>query len=264
LILPDGLDDAVRAGTQPTVTVVRRAAAEDSAAWIDPTIGGAVRELTGRPEPATVADEVQPPASAGILGAAERLGSVELLAGVALLLLPTLVGTMIVPALLQEEVDRKMLSALLLVASPGQVIAGKGLTGLAYLALLAPIVVVVSGLRPAQPLLIAAAVALFGIWLIEVGLVLGLIVERRTYEQAGPVAALMVLLLPAVLAVGVGSGGAKVLGMLWPAAAAAWLVLDSLTGVDLYTAGPWAVLVLLGWAIGTYAVLVEIVRRREL
>jgi len=58
--------------------------------------------------------------------------------------------------------------------------------------------VVVSGLRPAEPLVVAAAVALFGIWLIEVGLVLGLVVERRTYEQAGPVAAMIVLLLPAV------------------------------------------------------------------
>ncbi len=211
-----------------------------------------------------MAEEIQPPAAAGILGVIERLGAIAFLAGLSLLFVPTIIGTMIVPSLLHEEVDRKTLAALLLVARPGEVIAGKGLTGLIYLAILLPMAVAISGLHPAEPVLVAAAVALFGVWLVELGLVLGLVVERRTYETAGPVVSMCVLLLPAGFALGAGSVGLKAIAMLWPSAAAAWLLFDGLTGVELYTAGIWAILVLLGWLVVTYVILVALVRHREL
>ena len=263
LVFPDGLDAALRAGQAPTITLVRRAGLDSDAAAVVPTVGLARQDVAGRPG-ASIAEEIEPPATTGRLGTLERLGVLGLLASLAVLLVLTSVGTMIVPSLVQEEVEKKTLAALLLVARPGQIGAGKGLTGLLYSALLVPASVLLSGLQPAEPLPVVAALALLGMWLVEVGLGLGLVIERRTYETLGPIVSMWVLLVPAVVAIVVGSGGVKTGLLLWPPAAAAWLLLDGLTGVELYTAGPWAVLALLGWVAATYVALVALLRRREL
>lgn len=52
--------------------------------------------------------------------------------------------------------------------------------------------------------------------------------------------------------------------LLWPPAAAAWLLLDGLAGVELYIPALWAIPVLLAWVVATYLVLVVLLRRHEL
>jgi hypothetical protein len=85
-----------------------------------------------------------------------------------------------------------------------------------YIAILVPVSVAISGLRPAEPLAVAAAVTLLGVWLVEVGLVLGLTIERKRYETVGPIVAMWVLLAPAGVAIAAGSGGLKVAALVWP------------------------------------------------
>jgi hypothetical protein len=116
--LPDHLDAALRAGQAPTITIIRRSALDSDAAMVVPNVGPALQDVAGQ-SVASIAEEVEPAATVGGLGAAERLGMLGILASLSVLLL-TIVGTMIVPSLLNEEVDRKTLAALLLVARPGQ------------------------------------------------------------------------------------------------------------------------------------------------
>lgn len=88
--------------------------------------------------------------------------------------------------------------------------------------------------------------------------------DRRTYEGLGPIVSLAVLLGPVIAASQVGSAGLGALAMAWPTVAASWLLLDALSGVRLYTAGLWAVGVLIVWVVVSYVALVAILNRQEL
>jgi hypothetical protein len=87
------------ADKQPTIIVVRRQAPNADTAAVLAALIPTVEELAGRPTPAIIAEDVQPPAAPGLGSVTERLGAIGLLAGLALLLLTTVIGTTIVPGL---------------------------------------------------------------------------------------------------------------------------------------------------------------------
>jgi hypothetical protein len=93
LVLPAGLDKAVQADKQPTMIVVRRQAPNADTAAVLAALVPTVEELAGRPTPAIIAEDVQPPAATGLGSVTERLGAIGLPAGQALLLLTTVIGT---------------------------------------------------------------------------------------------------------------------------------------------------------------------------
>lgn len=180
-VLPPDIDDAVRAGRRPTITLIRPAEGGAAASFVSGALEAGLRALAGQPPLATVqVDRVQAgSADQGVMG---ELGARRYFVLATVVMMLGMIAVLVVPIILTEEAEKKTLDALLLVANYREVILAKALVGVAYCAVSVALMLALTRLQPADVPTFVAGTGLLAVALIGAGLLLGGIF--RTANQA--------------------------------------------------------------------------------
>ena len=171
-VLPADVDDAIRQGRRPTITLIQPAEGSSAANFVSAALETGIRALSGQPPNATVAVErVQSgSAEAGVLG---ELGARRYFVLATVVMMLGMIAVLAVPIILTEEAEKKTLDALLLVANYREVIIGKALVGLAYSAASVALMLGLTRLRPVDIPTFVIGTAILAVSLIGLGLLLG-------------------------------------------------------------------------------------------
>jgi ABC-2 type transport system permease protein len=192
-VLPADVDDAIRQGRRPTITLIQPTEGSSAANFVSASLETGIRALSGQPPIATVAVErVQAgSAEAGVLG---ELGARRYFVLATVVMMLGMIAVLAVPIILTEEAEKKTLDALLLVANYGEVILGKALVGVAYSAASVALMLGLTRLQPVDIATFVAGTGLLAVALIGLGLLLG-----GVFKTAGQVYTWSsVLLLPII------------------------------------------------------------------
>ena len=260
-VLPADVDEAVRQGRRPTITLIQ---SSDGAAanFVSASIEAGLRSLAGQSAIATVAVErVQAGSTeSGVLG---ELGARRYFVLATVVMMLGMIAVLAVPIILTEEAEKKTLDALLLVANYREVILGKALVGIAYSAASVALMLGLTRLQPVDIPTFVLGTGLLAVSLIGLGLLLG-----GLFKTAGQVYTWSsVLLLPII-------GPAFVAGLPVPDALDVALrtfptfqgmrvMTNGLAGKPLF-ADIWiAYAVLLAWIAIAYGLLAWRLARRE-
>jgi ABC-2 type transport system permease protein len=260
-VLPADVDEAVRQGRRPTITLIQ---SSDGAAanFVSASIEAGLRSLAGQSAIATVAVErVQAGSTeSGVLG---ELGARRYFVLATVVMMLGMIAVLAVPIVLTEEAEKKTLDALLLVANYREVILGKALVGVAYSAASVALMLALTRLQPVDIPTFVAGTGLLAVSLIGLGLLLG-----GLFKTAGQVYTWSsVLLLPII-------GPAFVAGLPVPDALdLALRALPTFQGMRVMTNGLagkplfgdiWiAYAVLIAWVAIAYGLLAWRLSRRE-
>lgn len=262
LVLPDDVDDAVRQGRRPTITLIQPIEGSSAANFVSASIEAGLRTLSGQQPLATVKVErvAAGSAEAGVLG---EIGTRRYFVLATVVMMLGMIAVLAVPIILTEEAEKKTLDALLLVASYGEVIVGKALVGVAYCVASVAIMLGLTRLQPLDMPTFVAGAGLLSVALIGLGLLLG-----GLFKTAGQVYTWSsVLLLPII-------APAFVAGLPVPESVdLALRVLPTLQGMRIMTNGLagkplfgdlWiSYAVLLAWVAIAYGALAWRLSRRE-
>lgn len=191
-VLPADVDDAVRQGRRPTITLIQSG---DGAAanFVSAGVEAGLRALAGQSAIATVAVErVQAGSTeSGVMG---ELGARRYFVLATVVMMLGMIAVLAVPIVLTEEAEKKTLDALLLVANYREVILGKALVGIAYSAASVALMLALTRLQPVDIPTFVAGTGLLAVSLIGLGLLLG-----GLFKTAGQVYTWSsVLLLPII------------------------------------------------------------------
>ena len=261
-VLPADVDDAIRQGRRPTITLIQPAEGSSSANFVSASLEAGIRALSGQPPIATVAVErVQAgTAEAGVLG---ELGARRYFVLATVVMMLGMIAVLAVPIILTEEAEKKTLDALLLVANYREVIVGKALVGLAYSAVSVALMLGLTRLQPVDIPTFVIGTGMLAVSLIGLGLLLG-----GVFKTAGQVYTWSsVLLLPII-------GPAFVAGLpvpdaldlalrAFPTFQGMRVMTNGLAGKALFTDIWISYAVLLAWIAIAYGALAWRLARRE-
>ena len=171
-VLPADVDDAIRQGRRPTITLIQPTGGSSAANFVSAGLEAGIRALSGQPPIATVAVErVQAGSTeAGVLG---EIGTRRYFVLATVVMMLGMIAVLAVPIVLTEEAEKKTLDALLLVASYREVIVAKALVGVAYSAAAVTLMLGLTRLQPVDIPTFVAGTALLAVALIGLGLLLG-------------------------------------------------------------------------------------------
>jgi ABC-2 type transport system permease protein len=170
-VLPADVDDAVRQGRRPTITLIQSSDGA-AASFVSASLEAGLRELAGQSEIATVVVEgVQSePTEPSVMG---ELGARRYFVLATVVMMLGMIAVLVVPIVLTEEAEKKTLDALLLIANYREVILGKALVGVAYSAASVALMLALTRLQPADIPTFVAGTGLLAVSLIGLGLLLG-------------------------------------------------------------------------------------------
>ena len=261
-VLPDDVDNAVRQGRRPTITLIQTTDGSAAANFVSAALESGLRSLAGQSAIANVVIEQVKAGSAeaGVLG---ELGARRFFVLATVVMMLGMIAVLAVPIILTEEAEKKTLDALLLVANYREVIAAKALVGVAYSAISVALMLALTRLQPADMLTFVAGTGLLAVSLIGAGLLLGGIF--KTASQAYTWSS--IVLLPII-------GPPFVAGIPMPAALdLALRALPTYQGMRIMTNGlagqplfgdMWiAYAVIAAWAVLAYGLLAWRLSRRE-
>ncbi len=261
-VLPDGVDEAIRAGRAPTIAVIQPEVPGASVSFVTSAIEAGARALAAQSPPVTIAPERVAAGSAdqGVMG---EMGPRRYFVLATIVMMLGMISMLAVPIMLTEEAERKTLDALLLVGSYGEVIAAKALVGLAYTGISVALMLALTRLPPADVLLFSAGTALLAVALIGVGLLLGGLF--RTANQVYTWSSL--LLIPVIgpaFAVGLPIPDAlDALLRILPTSQGMRIMANGLAGEALFGDAWLSFAVTAVWAAAAYGILAWRLSRRE-
>lgn len=263
LIVPIGFDAAVAAGSQPQLTIVQPSSLPTTGAiFITSALDGALRLMAGQSAPALVTSQTvelpRDPTSVML-----ALGIRKYLVLGTLIMLIAMIAIYILPVLLTEEYEKKTSDALLLVGTQSDLVAAKVAVGLAYIGVSVPLLLVVARMAPADMPLFAGGLALLSVTLLGMGLLLGALTRSVNQLNTWSGIPLLVVIMP-VFFVGLGMPQwiQTALSTL-PGSQAMKLLVDGLSGQAMYGDSLVSFIVMAGWAVAIYAVLIRVLARRE-
>jgi len=171
-VLPADVDDAVRQGRRPTITLIQPKTGGSTANFVSASLEAGLRVLAGQSALATVqVERVQAGSTEeGVLG---EIGARRYFVLATVVMMLGMIAVLAVPIVLTEEAEKKTLDALLLVASYREVILGKALVGVAYSAVAVALMLGLTRLPPLDTLTFVAGTGLLATALIGLGLLLG-------------------------------------------------------------------------------------------
>ena len=198
-VLPADVDDAIRQGRRPTITLIQPTTGGSTANFVSASLEAGIRALSGQPPIATVAVErVQAgSAEAGVLG---ELGARRYFVLATVVMMLGMIAVLAVPIILTEEAEKKTLDALLLVANYREVIIGKALVGLAYSAVSVTVMLGLTRLRPVDIPTFVIGTALLAVALIGLGLLLGGVFKTASQVYTWSSVLLLPIIGPAFVA----------------------------------------------------------------
>jgi ABC-2 type transport system permease protein len=171
-VLPADVDDAVRQGRRPTITLIQPTSGSSAANFVSASLDAGLRALAGQSPIANVDIERVQAGSAetGVLG---ELGARRYFVLATVVMMLGMIAMLAVPIVLTEEAEKKTLDALLLVASYREVILAKALVGVAYSAASVVLMLGLTRLRPVDIPTFVAGTGLLAVALIGLGLLVG-------------------------------------------------------------------------------------------
>ena len=199
-VLPDGVDDAIKAGRSPAITVFQPQVPSGSGvSFVQSSIDLASRTLAGQKPAAVVTPSIIDTGTSDA-GAMVELGPRKYFVLATIVMMIGMIAVLAVPIMLTEEVEKKTLDALLLAGSYFEVIAGKAIVGLAYTGLSVIVMLLLTRLRPDDRLTFAAGVALMAVTLIGLGLLIGGLFKSAQQVYSWSSVMLLPIILPAFAA----------------------------------------------------------------
>lgn len=264
LVIPPGFDADVAAGRTPSLTLVRPSGGQSpGAGYLASILDPALRQMAGQRPPAVTTTEVAGGSTGGFASLAAALGTRKFLVLGTLVMLVAMIAVYVVPVLLTEEAEKKTLNALMMVGSQADVVAAKAVVGVVYTAVSVPLLLVVTGLRPANPALFGAGVVALAVSLIGVGLLFGALVRNMNQLNTWSSVPLMILIMPTFLVVLDLPTWAQWVMAASPANQAMRLLTDGLSGKELMGGWGLAFAIIGAWAVAGYGLLLRTLSRRE-
>jgi ABC-2 type transport system permease protein len=261
-VLPADVDDAIRQGRRPTITLIQPAEGSSAANFVSAALETGIRTLSGQLPIATVAVErVQAgSAEAGVLG---ELGARRYFVLATVVMMLGMIAVLAVPIILTEEAEKKTLDALLLVANYREVILGKALVGLAYSAVSVALMLGLTRLRPVDIPTFVIGTALLAVSLIGLGLLLGGVFKSAAQVYTWSSVLLLPIIGPAFVA-GLPVPDALDLALrAFPTFQGMRVMTNGLAGKALFTDIWISYAVLLAWVAIAYGALAWRLARRE-
>jgi ABC-2 type transport system permease protein len=261
-VMPDDVDDAIKAGRAPTITIIQLDAPTSASSFVDNNLSIGARTLAGQKPPAVIATE-SVKAGGADTGALVAMGTRRYFVLATVVMMLGMVAILAVPIMLTEEVEKKTLDALLLVGSYLEVIAAKALVGLAYTALAVTVMLSLTRLRPADLSTFIVGTAMLSLSLIGIGLLIGGLFRnaQQVYSWSS------VLLIPVIgpaFAAGLPVPDAVDLVLrLLPTSQGMKIMANGLAGKPVFADLTQSYLVVILWAAVAYGILAWRLSRRE-
>ena len=262
LVIPAGFDAAVLAGRSPPLSVLLPPTVGVSGAYVNSALDEALRRMANQPPPATVERE-QAVADAGEELIFDRIGPAPYFVLTSTLFLVVMVALFAVPIILTEEVEKKTLDALVLVASYADVVVAKALVGLVYTGVATVLLLALTRSHIARPLPFGLALLALSVALMGVGLLIGELFRSANQLNTWSSVILLPFLGPVY---GVGLPTPRIVDLLLlalPTSQATRLVMNAALGQRLFDR-PWlSYLVIIAWGAVAYSVVLWRLSRRQ-
>jgi ABC-2 type transport system permease protein len=260
LVLTPGFDAAVARSDVPGITLVLPESPSVGGSVAVALLDPALRQLAGQGQPASIAvDTVPPGESENVIN---RIGERRYSVLGAAIMTIALIGMFIVPTVLADETEKKTLDALVLIATDVEVVAAKALFGLAYIAVAIPLLFIMTGIRPVEPVPFTLGLVLLSITFVGLGLLLGGMLSAAQLNTWGGIF-IIPILLPALVVGEAAPGWLEAILALVPTTQGARLALNGMSEEALF-GHVWAsIAVMLTWCVALYALLLWRLAHRE-
>lgn len=262
LILPEGFDDAVRRGEQPTVQIIEPSTATLGGDYIIAALDPALRAIAGQAPPAsytiTAADEPDESESA-----VDKVGLKRWAVLASIVMMIGMIAMLAIPVILAEETEKKTLDALVLIASYREVVIGKAALGLFYIVVMISLLFALIQYVPERLGLFAAAAMLTGIALLGLGLLLAGLFKNANQLNTWAGVFLLPVIAPAFI-VGLPAPDAVLtIAEATPSGAAMKLFMNSATHERVFSNGAVSFAIIAVWGVLAYAGLLWQLSRRQ-
>jgi hypothetical protein len=179
VIVPPGAEAAIQQGQSPTILVIARQTPGSGESFVTGALERTARDLAGQRPPAVVRTERvgSPVANIAQLG---ELGPRRFFVLATVVMLIAMIGMLAVPVILTEEMERKTLDALLLIARQSEVIGAKSLVGVLYVALGVPLMFLLTRLEVHDAPTLVLSTLLVSVVLVALGLLIAGVFKNAT------------------------------------------------------------------------------------
>lgn len=264
LVIPAGFDEAVEAGESPPLEILLHEEASAGANYVASAVQQSLELLSGRAPPATVQVDVVAPSEADeSVSIFEEIGPRQYFILAAIMMLVAMNSILVVSVILAEEAEKKTLDALVMIASYTDVVAAKALVGLFYVTVSVVVMLGLTGLIPEDLLLFIVGIGLFSIAMVGIGLLLGGIFSNANQLNTWAGVFLIPVIAPAfMVGIPLPDSIETVLLFLAPSQSMR-LAVNGMTGSAVFPDVWLSILVLIIWAVVTYALLGLRLARRQ-
>jgi hypothetical protein len=262
LVLPSDFDATLQAGEQPALDVLLPESPGLGADYVAASLDEALRAMAGQQPPATLrVEQVQADEdSAGII---DSLGLRRWMVLLSMVLLVGMVSIVAVPVILTEETEKRTLDALTIIATYADVVAAKALTGLAYLTITVPVLLLATRMRPAEMGVFVSVILLFSVTMIGFGLLLGGMLRTMSQLNTWSGIILLLVVFPAFFfTLPLPNLVTTALAAL-PATQAVRLAGNAVSGITIFENAWLAYPIIAAWGAAAYAILLWRLARRE-
>jgi len=264
LAIPAGFDAAVAAGEAPPLEIIIHEEASSGANYVAAALEQALQIMAGREPPATVqVDVISAEESSEDFTVFEELGPRQYFVLVSVVMLVGMNAMLVVPIILAEEVEKKTIDALVMIASYIDVVVAKALVGLVYVGLSTAALLGLTGLRPEDPLLFGVALLLLAVCLIGFGLLIGSIFTNANQVNTWAGFFLIPVIAPAFMVGLPLPDGLKVAIDFLPTSHATRLLINGLAGQSLFSGVALAFVVVAVWIFIAYGLMTLRLSRRQ-
>ncbi|HUZ02815.1 MAG TPA: ABC transporter permease [Thermomicrobiaceae bacterium] len=266
LVVPAGFDAAVRAGQTPALTVMLPESASYGGDYVAATLEPALRQIAGQGPVATIQTQTVSAASATdvtSISILNRIGLRSYFVIAAVVMLVAMVAMLALPIILAEETEKKTLDAVGLIASYTDVVIGKSLVGITYIAISLGLLLGVTRLLPANLPLFVGGVFVFSVALIGFGLLIGGLFRSANQLNTWGGLLLIPVIAPAFI---VGLDAPRIVtAAIWllPSSQATRVIINAVSGQAVFPSLWSAFLVIAGWVVVAYLLLLWRLSRRE-
>ena len=261
-VLPEGVDDAIKAGRSPTIALIAPETPSSGSTFVQSSIEIAVRTLAGQ-KPAAVIEPQLVKAGSSDQGALGQMGTRRYFVLATVVMMIGMIAVLAVPIMLTEEVEKKTLDALLIVGSYLEVIAAKALVGLAYTALSVAVMLGLTRLRPEDMTTFALGTAVLALALIGLGLLLGGLFKSAQQVYSWSSVLLLPIIMPAFVAGLPIPDSLDLVLKATPTSQGMRILANGLSGKPLFSDIWISYAVLIAWGVALYAILAWRLSRRE-
>jgi ABC-2 type transport system permease protein len=260
IVVPAGFDAAIAAGQQPALTVLAPPETTAGTSWLLAALDPALRSMAGQDPPAQITLSAT---DAGEETLIERIGLRTYMLMFSMIFLVGMIAVFAIPIILTEEIEKRTLDALVMIASYGDVMIGKALVGLVYIAVATVVTLSLASAEPGNIGVFALGIAALSVALLGFGLFIGGLFRNANQLNTWGSLLLFPLIAPAFLVPFPIPDWADVLVSAFPTGAAAKVIIDGLTGEALFGNVALYVGIMLAWAVLGFMVLGWQLRRRQ-